>query len=236
MSGKELSGASIVLNGSFNHAALNPSWLAEQNLLSGEAAEYANSPENPRPLTIVPQLTAFTTDWLTAQITPQQTVIFTDDEAREVELRDFGVGLLSLLPETPIDAMGINFNAHFRIETEVQWHLIGDRFLPKQPWEAVLPDGNWQVRSEGFRIGLRTVTVEATRGESKIPCIVRMEVAPSVIIVPLGLYCAINCHFEPTEEPGKRGNALEFCRILEDEWPQAKSLSYKMMESVRGVE
>jgi len=236
MPGKELSGASIVFNGSFNPASLNPTWLADQNLITQESAEYALSPDNPKPLTIIPQLTAFSTDWLSAQINPAQAIIFTDDEAREVELRDFGVGLLSLLPETPVDAMGINFNAHFRIESEEKWHAIGDRFLPKAPWEGVFPEGPWRVRDGGFRVGLRTVTAEVNRDESGPPGAVRMEVAPSLVIEPLGLFCAVNCHFELPRVAGKRANALDFSEILEREWPLAKSMSFEMMESVRGGE
>jgi hypothetical protein len=122
----ELSGVSIVGAGSFNPAIFQPRWLAAKELVPDGLAEHAETQ-----LVVTPQLTAFTSDWLSLQVTDEQAVFSTVHEGREVDLRDFARGVLEVLPETPVDALGINADAHFKVESEDAWHALGDQWLPK---------------------------------------------------------------------------------------------------------
>ncbi|HEY5266247.1 MAG TPA: hypothetical protein VIJ40_05475 [Acidimicrobiales bacterium] len=227
----ELSGMSIVFVGSFNPEVFQPSWLVEQGLLSKETANFASSATD-KPLLVSANVTNFATDWFELQILRDRLVIATNDDSRKLELKDFAFGILTLLPETPVDAIGINTQAHFRADSAGAWNDFGDRFLPKDVWESILPEGPWKVRSGGLRVGMRTVVIEASRDETVSPGLVRMEVGPSAL-VEFGVYCAVNCHFGPPDGKSEpRESALHFSEILKDEWANAMSNSDQMIESI----
>jgi len=124
----ELSGNAIVATGSFNPAIFHPLWLKEKELIAENAAEDALAQ-----IFVTPELTAFTADWLSVQVTLQQAIFSTVEEGREPELRDLFMGTFDLLPETPINAVGINADVHFRVESQEAWHGTGQvspqRFL-----------------------------------------------------------------------------------------------------------
>src|SRR5438067_1325316 len=117
MATPEFSGVSVVCAGSFNPAILQPQWLADKELVPAEAAEHARER-----LLVTPQLAAFTADWLSVQVTTDQAAFATVEDGRDFDLRDFARSVWELLPETPIDAVGINSDAHFRAESEDAWH------------------------------------------------------------------------------------------------------------------
>ncbi len=78
-------------------------------------------------LIVSSQLAAFTADWLTVQVTQDQAAFSTVEE-RELDLRDLAMAIFDLLPETPVDAIGINVGWHVRANSEADWHAFGDRF------------------------------------------------------------------------------------------------------------
>jgi hypothetical protein len=186
----ELSGVAVVGAGSFNPAILHPRWLAENGLIAQNEAEHAL--EN---TVVSSQLTAFTADWLSVQAVPEQAVFSTVEEARELELRDAARGVLDLLPHTPVDGLGINADAHYRLDSEEEWHAVGDLFAPKDFWEPLFAREEWIRRENSdLTVGLRTLRVETWRANRKD--YVRVEVAPSTRIVPFGVYVGINAHFQ----------------------------------------
>jgi hypothetical protein len=69
----------------------------------------------------------FAADWLSVQVSLNQAVLSTVEEGREFDLRDLVKNVFDLLPETPVDAVGLNADAHFRVGSEEEWHAIGDR-------------------------------------------------------------------------------------------------------------
>jgi len=138
----ELSGVTVVVVGALNPAIFHPTWFAANDLIAEHEAAHALSE-----LIVSPGLTAFTADWLSVQVTQEKGIFSTVDEAEEFALRDVARGVLDLLPHTPVDALGINSDAHYRIQTIEEWHAIGDRFVPKDFWEPVF-EGEWRARSE----------------------------------------------------------------------------------------
>jgi hypothetical protein len=229
MATPELSGVSIVGAGTFNPAILHPQWLAEKGLIPEDLAEDAMRQDAPQSLVVSPQLAVFVGDWLSVQVTPQQAIFLTVDQGRELDLRDLVRGVFELLPETPIDALGINSDTHFRTESEGAWHAFGDRFLPKQFWEPLFEDGSWRKRPDGKRVGMRMMTVEVNRDDEKLPGFVRVEVAPSVRVTPNGVYIGINNHFELKTEGDRRANAEYARRVLVDHWQEARDLETKLV-------
>ena len=219
----ELSGVSIVAAGAFNPAIFQPQWFLDKALIAENAATSARDH-----LLVAPELTAFTADWLGVQITLQQASLTTADEGRDVDLRDVAKSVFTLLPETPVDGIGINADAHFRVSSEEAWHEIGDKFLPKDMWEPVFTNGEDFIRRpSGKTVGLRSVMVEVHRPKSR--GFIRVEVAPSVRIGPNGVYMGINSHFQLSQQE-RRGNGYDAVSILDEQWEPTRRLEHHIVE------
>lgn len=228
---QELTGVAIVATGTFNPAILHPQWLAGKGLIPDNLAQHAMRQEAPQPLLVSPQLAVFVADWLAVQVTPQQAIFSTVDQGRELDLRDFVRGVFNLLPESPVDALGINSDTHFRTESEGAWHAFGDRFLPKDFWEPVFEGGEWKRRPDGKRVGMRVMTVEVHREDETLPGFVRVEVAPSVRITPNGVYVGINGHFQLTKDD-ERANAADAARTLAEQWDGARRMELDLVTNL----
>jgi hypothetical protein len=214
-----------VFAGSFNPAIFHPQWYVLKELLPGstawDAAEHTLTS---------PDLSAFTADWLGVQVTQQQAVFSTVDQARAVDLRDIANGAVSVLAETPVDAIGINTDVHFRAPSQEAWNALGDRFVPKDYWQPLFDDELWRDRSDGLRVGMRTVTVEAWRDD--ITGYVRVEAAPSVRVTPHGIYIGINAHFQLSTIPPDRSNGYEASVLLNDQWEPTRLLERELIEKI----
>ena len=219
----ELSGVTIVGAGSFNPAIVHPLWLAEKGLIAADAAEHAMQQGGARPMIVSAQLASFVADWLSVQVTQEHAVLATVDQGREVDLRDLARGIFDLLPETPIDALGINSDSHFRTADESAWHAFGDRFLPKAFWEPLFEPKAWKPRSDGKLVGMRGMTVEVSRGDPRTPGHVRIELAPSLRTTPNGIYVGINAHFQLATD-GRRAKASDAARVLTEQWEATRAL------------
>ncbi len=229
----ELSGVSVVALGAFNPAIFHPRWLSSRELIPeamAEAAENSSIGDQAAQFMISPQLAVFVADWLTVQVTPQQALFATVDEGREQDLRDFVKGVFDLLPETPATALGINSDTHFRSMSEDAWHNFGDQFLPKQFWEPLFEEDGWKQRKSGERVGMRLMTVEATRDSDDEPGRVNIQLAPSTRIGPFGIYIGINSHFDLKERDGFRATAGDASKTLMDQWDRARALEVRLVE------
>jgi hypothetical protein len=224
---------SIVGAGAFNPAIIHPRWLAEKQLIAENAAEHATSQAQPQPMVVSPQIAVFVADWLSVQVTQEQAVFSTVDQARELDLRDFARGVFELLPETPVNGLGINADAHFRTDSEQAWHAFGDRFLPKDFWEPLFEDDVWQKRPDGKRVGMRVMTVEVHRQDVKLPGFVRIEVSPSVRVTPFGVYTGINAHFQLTTSTEKRGTANDAARLLLEQWEATRAIESRLVSRLQ---
>src|SRR5438093_10129380 len=96
----ELGGVAVVGAGSFNPAIFHPTWFARNKLLAESDAEHAlhRGDSGDPQIVITPQLTAFNAGWLSIQVTLEQLIFSTVEEARELELRNLAKGVFELLP------------------------------------------------------------------------------------------------------------------------------------------
>lgn len=205
----EMAGVSVVAAGAFNPAIFHPRWFHEKDLISESSVDDALA----REFVSVREFAAFTADWLGVQVTPQQAVFSTVDVGRDSDLRDLAKAVFELLPETPVDALGVNADVHFRLASEEEWHAIGDHFLPKDFWQPLFEDEQWRRRPGGLSVGLRSLMVEGWYED--LSGYVRTEVAPSVRITPNGVYIGVNAHFQLTtpEAPGNAYIAAKRCGL-----------------------
>jgi hypothetical protein len=227
----DLSGVTIVGAGSFNPAIVHPQWLAAKQLIPQELAEHALQPGGERPMIVSPQVSAFFADWLSVQVTDQQAIFSTVDQARESDLRDLVRSFFELLPETPVDGIGINADVHFRTEDPRAWHAFGDRFLPKDFWEPIFAGDKWKDRGDGKHVGMRVMTVEVARNDPEAPGHVRVELAPSVRIIPNGVYVGINAHFQ-LKHGEERGNGAAAASILKLYGDSTRALEKSLLQTL----
>jgi hypothetical protein len=209
----ELSGYSIILVGSFNPAIFQPEWFARNDLISEDDAHAGQEA-----LEVVhPELTRFSTEWLDFETTRDRCRFATSQSARHADLRDLAIGTFTLLSHTPVQAMGLNRDAHFKFASEAEWHEVGDRMAPKEPWQGVLTEP-----------GLRKILMEESREEG-VPGYVRVELAPSVKVEP-GVFIQVNDHYRLAEAPGV--DAAEAVTVLRDRWDALRSRTDAITERI----
>lgn len=171
-----LTSASVVVLGRFNPAIFSPAWLLRHGLISAGEADDATVE------VILAHAAIFETAWLRCQVTDDRLQLVTGDPQEFDRLRDAAMGVLRILNQTPIGAMGINHDSHHVIENVDEWHNVGDLLVPKEGWEGVL------------RLpGMRSVVVEGVRPDHYMGYI-RVSVQPSEVIVP-GIFIEHNDHF-----------------------------------------
>jgi hypothetical protein len=210
--------------GSFNPAIFQPWWLVENGLLPSDEAAFA-----PQAMVVTNDIAAYTAGWLSLQVTQDKAVFSTVAQAQDSALRDLVLGVLELLPHTPISAIGVNYDAHFALESEEAWHRIGDAFLPKEKWEPLFKGDNWLKREGGLRTGLLSMTVHVSRSNAKD--FVRVNVAPSTRI-PTAVYVGINAHFQLSAAGEKQANALAASKTLRDAWDETTALQHDLVKGV----
>jgi hypothetical protein len=206
----EISGATIVLTGSFNPKIFQPEWFARQGLVpQSEADSY-------EPKIMAPPVTQFDTERFAFQVTNDRFAIGTKQNADPAPLRDLVQGTFFILEHTPVTAMGLNFHLHFDMQTEEKWHQIGDKLAPKEAWNEVL---------EG-RPGLASMTILTNRHEPKGSQF-RVRVEPSVVIQH-GIYFETNEHYPaPEKEPLK-----SLMDTLGARWDEGRVYASKVVDHI----
>ena len=214
----EIESASIVLVGSFNPAILHPEWLAHQSLIRPEEAEQAEVEVVSR------QLTVIRLSWFELQVLEDRFSATATDPAHFQTLQECVLGIFSLLEFTPISAMGLNRQMHFRLQQPENWASLEDALAPKEPWVGILTG-----RHDGAPT-LQTLSLNGNRDGSSAQSLV-VKVEPSSR-VQSGVYMATNEHFEflgasSTSEP---------MNMLSRHWLEAlaysKHLANKLIEGV----
>jgi hypothetical protein len=206
----ELEGASIVLVGNLNPSIFQPEWLASKTLIR------ENEGTGAKIEVISPHVTSFVADWLTLQVTKERYTALTSDVAHFEALRDFTVGVFTLLEFTPLKQLGMNRDMHYRMESEDKWHLVGDTLAPKEIWRSLF--------SETPRPGMGNLTIVGRRPGSDAKQY-SITVQPSVRITPPAVYIGVNEHFESEE-----GDAKKLITILREHWRESQAYAKKSAE------
>ena len=173
----ELQGASIVAVGSFNPAIFQPLWFSGNNLIRKEEAEGADIK------IIHNEVTAFSTEWFSMQVTGDRYSVDTGDPTKYQPLRDLALGTFKILEHTPVRAFGFNRYQHIRMASEEEWHAFGDHYVPKESWRPILD-----------KPGMRALIVQGKReGSTANQINVRIEPSRNV---PHGVLIHMNEHYD----------------------------------------
>lgn len=193
-------GASIVLVGSFAPGIFHPQWLAAHDLLpSGEA-------DQAKELVVTNEFSRFQAEWLNVEAVTEKLVLATHLSAYFRPLRDLAESILNLLPETPVNAIGLNRSAHFPLANEAQWHRFGHRLAPKgQLWEDILK-----------KPGTARLTVQGQRDDGYLG-LINATIEPSAQLAN-GIYVDINDHFQSSQGVDFIAGADWASKILREEW------------------
>lgn len=198
----------VVVVGSFNPPVLTPSWLEANKLIGSGDAEFAMQSES---LAITPEISRFETEWFSIQILKQQFALMSKGPVTPA-LKDLLIGIFTLLPHTPVTAIGLNSIAHYRIGTTAAYHMIGDILAPKPIWNKFYPDSKKQ------NVGLESLTVvinSVARGEDISPMarVKRITLSPSDKLKSNGIQLFLNDHFPIFVE---KGSKVSPCDMLLD--------------------
>jgi hypothetical protein len=201
----EISSGSVVLVGSFNPTIFQPEWYLRQNLLPRGESESAEIK------LIHPQFCHFETERFIVQVSPERFAAFSKISTNSEPLRDLVLGTFFILEHTPVNGIGLNRQMHFQMESEADWHRLGDRLAPKDGWAEVLPG----------RPGMLSLSISAER-EAPAGSKVLVKVEPSVRL-KAGAYFETNEHYDAAE--GGLKHAMD---ILREHWGESQAYAKRI--------
>jgi len=211
----EILTSSIVVVGAFNPAIFSPDWLERNGLIGESDAAEAREGVRGRPLLVSKQATTFETEWFALQVLANQFSI-TSKKVLTPAFKDLAVGILQLVPHTPVIAAGLNFAAHFKLSSETEYHRVGDTLAPKDIWDALYPND---------RSGLENLTIRVQSGSRKKPVETkderRISVQPSNRLRPFGAHLSYNDHHDVSGETADLTPAEQVVYIIETQWENA---------------
>src|SRR5262249_29642021 len=108
----EITGASIIALGSFNPPLLSVDWFCSNGLVGQGDADAARARDD---YVVTRQVTRFQTELAVLQVVENQLAVAAAGPVTPA-LADLVTSIFELLPHTPVSGIGLNFNAHYRIE------------------------------------------------------------------------------------------------------------------------
>jgi hypothetical protein len=221
----KISGASIVLVGSFNPQIFRPEWFKVNEIIGKNAADAAVVE------VIHPQITAFSFEPISIRVELNRFTCTIASpplvSACDLVLKTFHEFLI----HTPVTQMGINFQSHYELSSLEKRNALGKKLAPWEPW------GDWgksfapkpgAPESQG---GLLSLWMQETKIVSgKAIGFRRVRVEPSTEIKN-GVFFETNDHYEfgPINDVIGCEAAME---VLATNW---ESLSYQAVSVMEGV-
>ena len=180
---------SIVLIGSFNPSIFTPAWFGLNNLLSKSEVSSANLKLAHR------DYIDFSIDWLHVNVTMDRFAVETY-QAPYIRMPDLVFRTFNdLLNHTPLRALGINQIIHFPVEGKEEYHRIGRKLAPLEPW------GLWgnKLNTVEEHGGLSSLTMsQITLKERPVDDRLSVKVEPSKLITQngrYGVFVEVNDHY-----------------------------------------
>ncbi len=215
----ESEGLELIAVGSLNAAIFHPQWFLNQKLIGEQEAAQAE----------VKVVSSQVSDIVIGEIhivcVADRLSVATENIAYAEKVHDLAIGILALLPHTPLRSCGINPSVHYRINSESYWHKIGHALAPKDPiWKDLYPNP-----------GMRSLSIISKKeGDFTVQTTVIVE--PSLRIMP-GLFILANHHFDvPDDHTGHTSSEL-IRRFIESEWnaalADARRVAKKIFESIQ---
>lgn len=214
---------SIVAIGRFNPLIFQPEWLRANGVIGKGAAEQLAAGIE----VIHPEITNLNIDSLRISI-DQARFSATTLEDPSVRVFDFCVSCFSLLPHTPISAVGINLQTKFRLSSDEEWNSFGDKIAPKEAWDTLFGATTGKDRTGG----LRTMTMERNKRPDRHLGYIRTTVEavpgehPDTMIM-------VNDHYQLGTD--RLVTAADVVDLLEEQWETSLERSTKITDALMGA-
>jgi hypothetical protein len=194
---------SVILGGSFNPRILEPLWLSNNGLVAEAEAVDAE-----RQL-IDLEFARMVLPWVELVVLQERLQAQSRPETVSPgQIRDLVVGILRLLPHTPVVVGSVHHRSEVEIATIEQWHAIGDALAPKALWEGVLD-----------KPGLFDFAMQGDRPD-ELEGAIKVRIQPSQLIQP-GIMLNVNDEFTLPEDGG--AELSRAADTLEKTWPEAET-------------
>lgn len=168
---------SIVILGKFNAQIFSPAWFGMEGLLSRDEANEGEVRINSRGISL------FKAAWLEVEVTDDRFKVLTRQTAYYEMLRDLTIGTFQSLNNTPVRAIGINFQTHLRLYTKDDLESFLNKLSPLKLLQKYF------IAPDFERIAFRNPTENGH---------VRFSIEKSLLLEH-GVYIDINDHFEKIE-------------------------------------
>lgn len=217
----EKSAAAIVGLGAFNPAILSPDWLEKHNLIGAGDAHTARAFPS---LVISHKVTNFETDWFALQVLEDRFTLSSRGPVTPM-VRDLAAGILSLVPHTPISAVGMNFIGHFKASKLEEYHRVGDTLAPKDIWNDLFPgpDRNSGLANLTIKIQPCGRDQSPQSGDEKNVTVAPDPTSRGVIVLSLNDHRTL-----PNEARLGYSAAQHFSLTIDNEWENSRNEAFLM--------
>ncbi|MCE6957598.1 hypothetical protein LAZ40_00735 [Cereibacter sphaeroides] len=220
----DISGSSIVMVGDFNPAIFHPEWMFSHGVEDSVPDDQVNLDVCHRDVSrFLISDTAYYVDVDRFQI---QTAVAPWVQIFDKASRVFG----ELLTHTPIRALGINRDIHFKVPTVETRTRIGRTLAPIGPWGAF---GDEMEADDPSKVGgLVSLAMRSVSERDGYALTKNVKVEPSAQLKGnTGIYMQVNFHFMLTEPKAAEGSkrAME---VLRDEFEPTMSESEIIFNSI----
>jgi len=212
----ELSSQTIVLVGKFTPSILHPSWFSNAGLIRKNQTDAAK-------ISIFSyEIVKYSIEWLdfTAQL--NRITLTTTQEAYFEPLRDLVLGTFSILDQTPIQMLGINYQMHFIPSSTLHWDDTEKKLRPPQSELTKLPLSR-----------LESIKLSSVRPYNSYPGVFNFVAEPSAIF-PDGIYISSNDHYEvrPFEDTMGSHKILD---LIDSEWQNSTKFLAEYLGNLLGT-
>lgn len=211
----ELHHIGVVFLGSFNPVIIQPFWLANKKLIRDVEAKNAV-------VDIVHQdITRFSLDWLTIEVTPNRFTLKTTQEPFFEPMKDLILSLFSILQETPLQAVGINHLRYYALPNEERYYGFGDKLVPLSLWKEALVDPR-----------LINLEIVEQKRKDKLPGSFSIKIQPSdlQLSTPFGVLITTNDHLGLSSPKGEREG--EIIETFSNNWASSLQRSSEVINSI----
>ena len=223
----ENAGVSVVMIGNFNPSIFTPAWFGWHGLISEKMVDTANTK------IVHPQISDFNVDWLHMQVVPERFLINTT-QAPYVRVQDLAVRIFrEHLPHTPLDAMGINREVHFLVESFDERDQLGRLLAPTDPW------GKWgkKLEPDGSHGGMTSITMSQVDPEGRPPGgQINVTVEPSNRIGQgrIGVYVRVNDHYTIENVESELGTS-KIVELLEENFDESLRRADQIIDHIMSL-
>ncbi len=178
---KQVYTLSIVIVGNFNPSIIQPFWFSSKRLIRDQEAQDAKVE------VIHSELVKWSLDWMSIEATKTRLEIRSSLEQYFGTIRDLLVGMLGILKETPISAIGINHLLYFAIPDEERYFEFGNKLVPLSNWKGIISNPKMFLLDIG----------EDKRSDNYSGQYhVRVQPSDIKLSTPYGILIYINDHFD----------------------------------------